>query len=203
MSIGSNDMTQLTLGLDRDSAIVAKLFDERDEAVKKLLQMAIVGCRKQGKYVGICGQGPSDHPGSGALAARAGHREHVAQSGHGGRDLAVPREREDRLAADTRGAINSVAVVAQLADRLLDIRERQVRALLHETLGDLGRPAPRQLLERAHIQVAIVEKPLERRASGGRETAGPGRCCCRTSASRRPPPAASGTRSCALRPAPA
>jgi len=62
MSIGSNDMTQLTLGLDRDSAIVAKLFDERDEAVKMLLAMAITACKKQGKYVGICGQGPSDHP---------------------------------------------------------------------------------------------------------------------------------------------
>jgi pyruvate, water dikinase len=62
MSIGSNDMTQLTLGLDRDSAIVAKLFDERDAAVKKLLSLAIAACKKKGKYVGICGQGPSDHP---------------------------------------------------------------------------------------------------------------------------------------------
>jgi pyruvate,water dikinase len=62
MSIGSNDMTQLTLGLDRDSAIVANLFDERDEAVRMLLSMAISACRKHGKYVGICGQGPSDHP---------------------------------------------------------------------------------------------------------------------------------------------
>jgi pyruvate,water dikinase len=62
MSIGSNDMTQLTLGLDRDSAIVAKLFDERDEAVKVMLQLAISACRRRGKYVGICGQGPSDHP---------------------------------------------------------------------------------------------------------------------------------------------
>jgi pyruvate, water dikinase len=62
MSIGSNDMTQLTLGLDRDSAIVARLFDERDEAVRQLLSMAITACRKRGKYVGICGQGPSDHP---------------------------------------------------------------------------------------------------------------------------------------------
>jgi pyruvate,water dikinase len=62
MSIGSNDMTQLTLGLDRDSAVVAQLFDERDEAVKALLAMAIAACRKAGKYVGICGQGPSDHP---------------------------------------------------------------------------------------------------------------------------------------------
>jgi pyruvate, water dikinase len=62
MSIGSNDMTQLTLGLDRDSAVVAHLFDERDEAVRQLLAMAIAACRKRGKYVGICGQGPSDHP---------------------------------------------------------------------------------------------------------------------------------------------
>ncbi len=62
MSIGSNDMTQLTLGLDRDSAIIARLFDERDEAVKMLLHMAIQACRKAGKYIGICGQGPSDHP---------------------------------------------------------------------------------------------------------------------------------------------
>ena len=61
-SIGSNDMTQLTLGLDRDSAIVAGLFDERDPAVKKLLSMAIQSARAKGKYVGICGQGPSDHP---------------------------------------------------------------------------------------------------------------------------------------------
>ncbi len=62
MSIGSNDMTQLTLGLDRDSALIADLFDERDEAVLALLEMTIKACRKQGKYVGICGQGPSDHP---------------------------------------------------------------------------------------------------------------------------------------------
>jgi pyruvate, water dikinase len=62
MSIGSNDMTQLALGLDRDSAIVAPLFDERDPAVKALLSMAISACRRAGKYVGICGQGPSDHP---------------------------------------------------------------------------------------------------------------------------------------------
>jgi pyruvate,water dikinase len=62
MSIGSNDMTQLALGLDRDSSIVAKAFDERDEAVKALLAMAIRACKKRHKYVGICGQGPSDHP---------------------------------------------------------------------------------------------------------------------------------------------
>ena len=61
-SIGSNDMTQLALGLDRDSSLVSNLFDERDEAVKKLLKMAITECRRAGKYVGICGQGPSDHP---------------------------------------------------------------------------------------------------------------------------------------------
>jgi pyruvate,water dikinase len=61
-SIGSNDMTQLALGLDRDSAIVAGGFDERNDAVKKLLSMAIKACKELGKYVGICGQGPSDHP---------------------------------------------------------------------------------------------------------------------------------------------
>ncbi|SFU30882.1 phosphoenolpyruvate synthase [Halomonas korlensis] len=61
-SIGSNDLTQLTLGLDRDSGIVAHLFDERNPAVKKLLSMAIQACKAKGKYVGICGQGPSDHP---------------------------------------------------------------------------------------------------------------------------------------------
>ena len=62
MSIGSNDMTQLALGLDRDSALVADDFDERDDAVKALLAMTISACKKNGKYVGICGQGPSDHP---------------------------------------------------------------------------------------------------------------------------------------------
>lgn len=61
-SIGSNDLTQLTLGLDRDSSIVANLFDERDPAVKKLLALAIKTARAKGKYIGICGQGPSDHP---------------------------------------------------------------------------------------------------------------------------------------------
>jgi len=62
MSIGSNDMTQLALGLDRDSALVADCFDERDDAVKALLAMTITACHQQNKYVGICGQGPSDHP---------------------------------------------------------------------------------------------------------------------------------------------
>lgn len=61
-SIGSNDMTQLTLGLDRDSGLVAGQFDERDPAVKALLQQAIQACKKADKYIGICGQGPSDHP---------------------------------------------------------------------------------------------------------------------------------------------
>jgi pyruvate,water dikinase len=62
MSIGSNDMTQLVLGLDRDSALVADLFDERDDAVKATLSMTISACKARGKYIGICGQGPSDHP---------------------------------------------------------------------------------------------------------------------------------------------
>jgi len=61
-SIGSNDLTQLTLALDRNSGLIADLFDERDPAVKALLHLAIAACRRQGKYVGICGQGPSDHP---------------------------------------------------------------------------------------------------------------------------------------------
>jgi pyruvate,water dikinase len=61
-SIGSNDLTQLTLGLDRDSGLVAEAFDERDPAVKALLESAIGACRRAGKYAGICGQGPSDHP---------------------------------------------------------------------------------------------------------------------------------------------
>ena len=64
MSIGSNDLTQLTLGLDRDSGLelLARDFDERDPAVKALISRAIAACRATGKYVGICGQGPSDHP---------------------------------------------------------------------------------------------------------------------------------------------
>ena len=61
-SIGSNDLTQLTLGLDRDSGLIADQFDERDPAVKALLSQAITACNKAHKYVGICGQGPSDHP---------------------------------------------------------------------------------------------------------------------------------------------
>lgn len=61
-SIGSNDMTQLTLGLDRDSALVADRFDERNPAVLKMLEMAIDAARRADKYIGICGQGPSDHP---------------------------------------------------------------------------------------------------------------------------------------------
>ena len=61
-SIGSNDLTQFTLALDRDSGLVADLFDERDPAVKDLMSLAIRACKAAGKYVGICGQGPSDHP---------------------------------------------------------------------------------------------------------------------------------------------
>jgi pyruvate,water dikinase len=63
-SIGSNDLTQLTLGLDRDSGLelLAADFDERDPAVKSLISLAIAACKRQGKYIGICGQGPSDHP---------------------------------------------------------------------------------------------------------------------------------------------
>ena len=60
-SIGSNDLTQLTLGMDRDSGLIADGFDERNDAVKKMIAMAIEACHRQGKYIGICGQGPSDH----------------------------------------------------------------------------------------------------------------------------------------------
>jgi pyruvate,water dikinase len=61
-SIGSNDLTQLTLGLDRDSELLAGQFDERDEAVKRLMTMAITACHERGRYIGICGQAPSDYP---------------------------------------------------------------------------------------------------------------------------------------------
>ena len=61
-SIGSNDLTQLVLGVDRDSTIIAPLFDERDEAVKKMMALVIEGAHKSGKYIGICGQAPSDYP---------------------------------------------------------------------------------------------------------------------------------------------
>jgi pyruvate,water dikinase len=61
-SIGSNDLTQLTLGVDRESAKIAHIFDERNEAVKRMLQMAIEACKKADKYIGICGQAPSDYP---------------------------------------------------------------------------------------------------------------------------------------------
>lgn len=71
-SIGSNDLTQLALGLDRDSGIVANLFDERDPAVKVLLRSAIEACKRAGKYIGICGQGPSDHPDLAKWLADAG-----------------------------------------------------------------------------------------------------------------------------------
>jgi pyruvate,water dikinase len=61
-SIGSNDLTQLTLGVDRDSELIAHIFDERDESVKRMLKLAIDACKKEGKYIGICGQAPSDYP---------------------------------------------------------------------------------------------------------------------------------------------
>jgi len=71
-SIGSNDLTQLTLGIDRDSSLVAAAFDERDPAVKALLQQAIKACKQAGKYIGICGQGPSDHPDFASWLVEAG-----------------------------------------------------------------------------------------------------------------------------------
>jgi len=61
-SIGSNDLTQLVLGVDRESAKIAHIFDERDESVKRMFKMAIEACKKENKYIGICGQAPSDYP---------------------------------------------------------------------------------------------------------------------------------------------
>ena len=72
MSIGSNDLTQLTLGLDRDSGIVNHVADENDPAVKKLIAGVIAVCTKRKKYVGICGQGPSDHPAFAEFLVRSG-----------------------------------------------------------------------------------------------------------------------------------
>ncbi len=92
MSIGSNDMTQLALGLDRDSAIIARLFDERDDAVKALLVHGDPGLPQGRQVHRHLRPGPVRSPRPGAVAARAGHREHVAQPGYGGRDLAVPGE---------------------------------------------------------------------------------------------------------------
>ena len=78
-SIGANDMTQMTLALDRDSGLIAEGFDERDPAVKHMLNLAIQACRKAGKYVGICGQGPSDHPDL--------HRRLKAEAAHNHRSM--------------------------------------------------------------------------------------------------------------------
>jgi len=86
-SIGSNDMTQLTLGLDRDSALVSAGFDERDPAVLHMLSLAITACRERGKYVGICGQGPSDHPDLAEWLVGQGI-ESMSWPGHGRRHLA-------------------------------------------------------------------------------------------------------------------
>jgi pyruvate,water dikinase len=71
-SIGSNDLTQLVLGVDRDSTILASLFDERDPAVKKMMAMAIAGAHKSGRYIGICGQAPSDYPEIAEFLIKAG-----------------------------------------------------------------------------------------------------------------------------------
>ena len=87
-SIGSNDLTQLTLGVDRDSGgPIAATFDERDEAVKAMPAMAIDACRRNGRYCGICGQGPLGLSRPCAVAGRAGDREHVAQPRYGGRRM--------------------------------------------------------------------------------------------------------------------
>ena len=102
-SIGSNDATQLTLGLDRDSALVAAGFDERDPAVKFMLSAAIQACKARGKYVGICGQGPATTPTS-PMVARTAHRLHVAEPRHRCRHLAPPRPAGEQSAGHGRPA---------------------------------------------------------------------------------------------------
>ena len=111
-SIGSNDLTQLTLGLDRDSGIVADAFDERDPAVKMLLSMAIRACRARGKYVGHLRTGSVRSPGSRAVAGGAGDRHHLAQSRHGRGHVAVPREGGTDRAQDPRMSARSAACLA-------------------------------------------------------------------------------------------
>jgi len=86
-SIGSNDLTQLTLGVDRDSGLVANSFDERDIAVKRLLATVITTCNQKGKYVGICGQGPSDHPDFAQWLMDAGIQSMSLNPGYGRRYL--------------------------------------------------------------------------------------------------------------------
>ena len=162
MSIGSNDMTQLALGLDRDSGVVAKLFDERDDAVKALMSMTIKSCKALGKYVGICGQGPSDHPGARALAGRSRHRQPVLESGHRGRDLDVSRRRPAELTLPRQvEAQQPFAIELQFAYRIAHIVEREMRGVFLKFLGHLRRPALRQFLERAHVEISVVEKALE------------------------------------------
>jgi len=87
-------MTQLALGLDGIPAVIAKLFDERDDAVKALMSLAIFkACKRQGKYVGICGQGPSEPSGTALWAGGTGHRQSFLEPRHCGRDLDVPCRR--------------------------------------------------------------------------------------------------------------
>jgi hypothetical protein len=156
MSIGSNDMTQLALGLDRDSGVVAKLFDERDDAVKALMAMAIKACKAQGKYVGICGQGPSDHPELARWLVEQGIDSLSLNP-----DTVVETWMFLALRTDLEAAQQPLAVELEFADRLAHVVQRQVRRALLERLRDLRRPALRQLLERAHVEIAIVKESLE------------------------------------------
>ena len=100
-SIGSNDMTQLTLGLDRDSALVAASFDERDPAVSFMLERAITACRKAGQVRRHLRAGTQRPPRDGRMAPRPGHRVDVSQPGHGRGHLAPPRE-DDGLTGQNR-----------------------------------------------------------------------------------------------------
>jgi hypothetical protein len=155
-SIGSNDLTQLTLGLDRDSSIVAHLFDERNPAVKKLLSMAISAARARGKYIGICGQGPSDHPDLADWLMEQGIES-----------LSRCRRRSTCPAQPA----HEQPVVGQLIDRLADVCERGVAACLAEAVQQSRRPASRQFLEGAYIQIPIVEIFFEARHQSDQEAA--------------------------------
>ena len=144
MSIGSNDLTQLTLGLDRDSGLeqLAGDFDERDPAVKALISRAIRACRATGKYIGICGQGPSDHPDFADWLARRGHRVHLAEPGHRNRDLAAPgRPQVSQAAKGACGAGPGSSAGGSGAFCLSMIRPAYARFSLEPRSAGLHAPA--------------------------------------------------------------
>ena len=113
-SIGSNDLTQLTLGVDRDSAIVAFDYDERDEGVKEMIRLAVEGCKRNHRHSGLCGQAPSDYPEMAAVPGRARHRFHEPQSGCGAQDDAE-RTRGRKAARPQRPCMTSIRAEKQPA----------------------------------------------------------------------------------------